>query len=261
MVKGRTGTREWARYNVNIQIGCKNGCRYCYARYNAVKRFKNCTAEEWLEPVIIQSNVAMPYPKRQGVGMYPSRHDITPRNLSDSVRVLHKLLDAGNEVLLVSKPHIDCIRQICDAFRGYRKQLSLRFTIGSMDDRVLSFWEPNAPGFNERTLCLEHAFESGFQTSVSCEPFLDCVVDNISGSPFGLFTVLKPYIKDSFWIGKLNQFDERVDMTGVTSEQEERFVKPLKAAQSDEMIYTIYRQLQDEPLIRWKDSFREVIEK
>ena len=50
-------------------------------------------------------------------------------------------------------------------------------------------------------------------------------------------------------------------MSGVTTEQEERFIKPLKAAQSDEMVWAIYRELQGEPLVRWKDSIGEVIEK
>ena len=257
----KTGTKEWAETNVNIQLGCEHGCRYCYARYNAVKRFKWCTVEQWLDPVIVQSKVRRSFLKRPGIVMFPSTHDVTPRNLSESICVLHKLLKVGNNVLLVSKPHFDCITTICESFQEYRKQLSFRFTIGSMDQQVLDFWEPNAPCYNERLQCLMFAYSQRYHTSVSCEPFLDCKVDRI----FGLYEELKPYISDSFWIGKLKHFNRRVDMSGVTSEQEERFVKPLKAAQSDEMIWAIYNQLQNEMnhnrFVRWKDSIREIIEK
>jgi len=253
----KTGTKEWADTNINIQLGCEHGCRYCYARYNAVTFRKWCTAEQWLDPVIVQSKVARSYLKRGGVVMYPSTHDVTPRNLSDSVRVLLKLLDAGNKVLLVSKPNINCITAICDSLRGYKKLLAFRFTIGSMDDRVLDFWEPNAPAFGERKQCLMYAWSQDYQTSVSCEPFLDCEVDKI----VALFEQLKPYVTNSFWIGKLRHFTKRVVLEGATDDDRGRFVEPLKAAQSDEFILGLCRRMNREPLILWKDSIREVIEK
>lgn len=259
MPKKKTGTKEWAETNVNIQLGCEHGCRYCYARYNAVKRHKWCTAKQWLDPVIVQSKVTRSFLKRSGIVMYPSTHDVTMLNRSESICVLGNLLDAGNRVLLVSKPNMVCIDDICRTFQEYRKQLSFRFTIGSMNDEVLSFWEPNAPDFQERLGCLRHAYKNGYRTSVSCEPFLDCDVNQITG----LYAMCKPFITDSFWIGKLRHFNRRVNMTGVTSEQEERFVKPLKDAQSDEMIWEIYANphLHLEQLVRWKDSIREVIDK
>ena len=258
MTEKKTGTKEWAETNVNIQLGCEHGCRYCYARHRAVKRFKICTAEEWLDPVIVHAKVnKLCLAKRPGVMMFPSTHDITPRNIKECICVLLKLLAAGNKVLLVSKPHFECIRYICESLQEYRKQLSFRFTIGSKNDRVLSFWEPNAPGFKERLECLRYAYVNGYRTSVSCEPFLDCDVNEI----VGLFMALKPYITDSFWIGKLRDFDRRVVLSGVTSGEKERFVKPLKAVQIDDVIWAIYNQLRNERLIRWKDSIKEVIEK
>ncbi len=256
----KTGTKEWAVSNVNIQLGCEHGCRYCYARYRAVKWSKWCTAEQWLDPVIVQSKVTRSFLKRLGIVMFPSTHDITPRNLSECMCVLHNLLAAGNKVLVVSKPHFECIREICNSFLKYRKRLSFRFTIGSKESRVLAFWEPNAPGFHERLQCLIYTHNSGYQTSVSCEPFLDCDVDRI----IGLYTTVNSFITDSFWIGKLRHFNRRVELfepVRVTREEMERFVDPLRAAQADETVWLIYEQLRNERLVRWKDSFKEVIEK
>ena len=257
MAGRKTGTKEWAETNVNIQLGCEHGCRYCYARYNAVTRFKWCTAEQWLDPLIIPSKVNRSFLKRLGVVMFPSTHDVTPRNLSECLCVLRKLLNAGNKILLVSKPHFTCITAICGLFLKYRSRLSFRFTIGSMDDKVLAFWEPNAPNFQERLLCLCYAYYSEYQTSVSCEPYLDCDVSKI----IALYEEVKPFITDSFWIGKLREFDRRVDLSGVTAEDEEWFVKPLKAAQSEKTIWMLYEELRNEKFIRWEDSIRKVIEK
>ena len=254
MADKKTGTKEWAKDNVNIQRGCEHGCRYCYARYNAVKRFKQCTAEQWLNPVINQAKVDKNYYKGKGVVMFPSTHDITPKNLSECLCVLRKLLDAGNQVLIVSKPHWSCITLICETLKGYRSQIMFRFTIGSKNDEVLSFWEPNAPKFKERQACLRYAYFSGYATSVSCEPYLDNDV-------VGLYLNIKPYIRHSFWIGKLRDFDKRVDLSDVTPEQEEKFIKPLKAAQTDEAVWKIYNQLAVERLVMWKDSIREIIQK
>jgi len=256
-MKRLTGTREWSDSSVNIQMGCEHSCRYCYARYNAVKFRKWCTDEQWLEPSIIQSKVKQTYLKRPGVVMFPTTHDITPRNLSESICVLGKLLNAGNKVLLVSKPHIDCISTICDEFQQYRKRLIFRFTIGSMDDRILSFSAPNAPSFKQRKHSLMNAWSRGFCTSVSCEPFLDYEMERV----VDLYRRLKPYNTDSFWLGKLREFNRRVDMFDIPSEQEEKFVKPLKAAQTDEVIWELYQRLQNERLVKWKDSIRKVIEK
>ena len=253
----KTGTKEWAVTNVNIQLGCENGCRYCYARYNAVVFRKWCTAEQWLDPVTVISRVSRSYLKRNGVVMYPSTHDITSRNISDSICVLRKLLKAGNKVLLVSKPRIGCISTICDELIDYRRRLMFRFTIGSSDDYVLHFWEPYAPAFGERKQCLMYAWSRGYQTSVSCEPYLDCEVDKIAD----LYELLKPYVTDSFWIGKLRHFTKRVVLKGATPGDIEHFVEPLKAAQSDEFILELAQRLKNERLAVWKDSIREVLEK
>lgn len=257
MAKKKTGTREWSESSVNIQLGCEHGCRYCYARYNAVKFRKWCTDEEWLEPSIIQSRVTRSYLKRPGVVMFPTTHDITPRNLKESIDVLGKLLNAGNEILLVSKPEICCISNICDEFRQYRKRLMFRFTIGSIDDRVLAFWEPNAPDFAERKECLMYAWSHGYRTSASCEPFLDHDVRKI----VRLYEELKPYVTDSFWIGMLRHFKKRVILEGATPDDIKHFVEPLRAAQSDEFVLGLCMRLNRERRILWKDSIREVIDK
>lgn len=251
--KAQTGTKEWAEKTVNIQRGCEHNCRYCYARYMAVTRFGRCTAEEWAEPVINYSAAAKKYrttkdgsyvPTRH---MFPSSHDITPRNLYQCIEVIGNLLEAGNDVLIVSKPHWSCITEICDTFRASKSRIMFRFTIGSMDDEVLGFWEPGAPRFAERFACLRNAHHFGYQTSVSCEPYLDPYI-------LELYKKVKPYITDSFWIGKLRDFNNRVDLTGVTEAQLWQHVYPLRAIQEDPAFQEIFQQLDGREFVRWKDG-------
>lgn len=250
----KTGTKEWAKSNLNFQLGCEHGCRYCYAREMAVNRFNRCTVEQWTQPVIDNEKVDQPRGKRKGIIMFPSTHDLTPLNMSQYLCVLRKLLDAGNKVLIVSKPHWSCITVICDFYTEFRDQIMFRFTIGSMNDEILSFWEPEAPNFAERLACLQYAFQRGFKTSVSCEPYLDPL-------PHVVYTYCKGYLTDSFWIGKLKHFDRRVDLSGISTEEIEKFVKPLKAAQGDDIVKSMYRLLDGRPFVQWKDSIREVMKR
>jgi DNA repair photolyase len=118
---------------------------------------------------------------------------------------LGNILKAGNDVLVVTKPHLEAIKKICDLLPQYKDRILFRFTIGSIDTSVLKFWEPNAPAFEERLESLKHAFHSGYSTSVSCEPMLDEQMDN-------LIEAILPYVTDSIWLGKMNQPQFRLSM-------------------------------------------------
>lgn len=250
MNKKKTGTREWAEDTVNIQIGCEHDCRYCYARAQAV-RFKRLFGD-WSEPKIIQRVVDKNYGKREGVTMFPSTHDITPNNISECLCVILKLLDAGNQLLIVSKPRLDCILLMCHRLSKYKKQVTFRFTIGSTRDDVLAFWEPGAPSFDERLKCLQYAHYRNYQTSVSAEPYLDSGIEH-------LYTRCYPFITESFWIGTLREFKRRVDKSRISVGQMYDYVRPLLECQSRNAVLRLYEKLNGRPLIKWKDSIREIV--
>lgn len=250
-MKKRTGTREWSQRTVNIQRGCEYSCRYCFAREQAI-RFRRCSAEQWSLPAIDQAKVDKGYRFRPGVTMFPSTHDVTQTNIEQCLEVLEKLLASGNEVLIVSKPSWKCIPRLCDRLGRFRQQILFRFTIGSNDSGVLKFWEPGAPGFTEREDCLCHATDRGFRTSVSCEPYLDANIRS-------LFCELRSWVTECIWIGTLRNFKRRVDLTGVTEKQMEKYVKPLQDAQTPAAVQKLYQKLCMEQKVRWKDSIREIV--
>lgn len=111
--------------------------------------------------------------------------------------VLEKLLRAKNSVLVTTKPHLKVVEHICTQFKEYRDQIQFRFTITSIDDSVLSFWEPGAPKLAERLAALKIAYGSGFKTSISIEPCLDA-------DPRALVSAVKPFVTESIWLGSMN---------------------------------------------------------
>lgn len=245
-----SGTKEWSVQSVNCVLGCPHRCRYCYARSRAVDYGQCPSHEAWgttyhrLRPAEIRKRRV----KVDGRIMFPTTHDITPEFLGPCLDLLRNLLAAGNEVLIVSKPHLECVRELCLQLSRWKPQVMFRFTIGAMDDRILSYWEPGAPPFSERYESLAHAHYRGWQTSVSAEPLLD------APHAADLFRTLEPHITDSIWFGKMNDIRRRV-MPGTDLEE----IRRIEAGQTPEAIWHIYEALKGEPKVRWKESYKAVL--
>jgi DNA repair photolyase len=213
-------------------------------------RFKQVTAAQWPLERVRQKDVTKRHKKYNGQVMFPSSHDITPNNLDACLMVLKNLLSAGNRVLVVSKPHLECITSICERFEPFKDQILFRFTIGACDDQILSYWEPNAPAYDERKQCLIHAYQTGFQTSVSVEPMLD------SANIDALICDLLAYVTHSLWIGKMNHLG-RFEKDSDTVLR--RAIKKIRRGQTDDIIESIYERHKDNQMIRWKKEIKKVV--
>jgi len=205
---------------------------------------------EWNKEIVRTDMLTKKFKKRDGTTMFPTQHDITPANVDACITVLGNLLEPGNNALVVSKPHLECIKAICDKFPQYKDQILFRFTIGASDNDILAYWEPGAPTFEDRLEALKYAFESGFNTSISMEPVLDWpnVVAN--------FEKMAPYVTDSIWIGTMNYIDQRVD--SITKEDRDR-IALMKKWQCMKRYTGVYDRLKDHPLIKWKESMKEAL--
>ena len=120
-----------------------------------------------------------------------------------------------------------------------------------MLDVFLKFWEPGAPCFAERFEALEHAYNCGFETSVSCEPYLDASITE-------LVRQVTPFVTDAIWIGKMNKVERRVDTTGWTDADRE-FITTVKCAQSDSAVARLAAAMKDNPKVKWKESIKKVL--
>ena len=248
MIQNKTGTREWADYNVNCVLWCINNCRYCYAKIMA-KRFGRASEESWKNMTVRKEVVAQHFRKFPGRVMFPSSHDIVdiPEVENACLGVLAKLLECGNNVLVTTKPRLAIVRKVDELFSDYKDQLQFRFTITSRNNDLLKFWEPGAPHFEERIACLELAFSNNFKTSVSIEPFLD-------HDPQVLVEIVAPYSTESIWIGKMNYIPRNHLPESTTS-----FYNEIRKNTEKKHLLKIYNDLKDFPKIRFKDSIRSVL--
>jgi DNA repair photolyase len=196
------------------------------------------------------NNVQEPRRKLDGRIMFPTTHDITPEVVLPCMIVLEKMLLAGNEVLIVLKPHLRVVRLICEWFDGFRSRILFRFTIGSASSSILRYWEPGAPSFEERLESLKWAHRLGFETSVSSEPLLD--MEGVCR----LGEAVLPLISDAWWIGKMNKIKDRVTFF---SEEDRRMVKMIEDGQTDEKIKALYEIYKDNPKVKWKESVKEIV--
>lgn len=242
------GTREWAEKNYNVITGCSHDCIYCYAKSNAL-RFKTTTVEDW--------KIEKERKKKPSIGkanrvMFPTTHDISPKNLEINLEGIAHVLNRGHEILIVSKPHLECIKAICDKFVAFKDKILFRFTIGSASNNVLAFWEPNAPDFMERIEALRHAFFCGFATSVSCEPMLDENIDLV-------VEAARAYVTDAIWLGKMNDCVTRVSRNTNGDPAYIKAAREVEAQQNDEFIKKLYDKFKDDPMIKWKESIKKVV--
>ncbi|MGD0020803.1 MAG: hypothetical protein ABSC54_00725 [Smithellaceae bacterium] len=249
--KRKTGTREWAEVSKNLFVGCKHDCRYCYAREHALRVGLIKSAEEW---VVMKRNKSLiiAAPKYlSGRIMFPTTHDIFPEHIDTTIAALHQWLIAGNNVLIVTKPHLDVIRELCASLSDFKEQIVFRFTIGSAENQSLAFWEPGAPTFEERHAALAFAFHTGFQTSVSCEPYLDHTIED-------LVSCLSPLVTDTIWIGIMNDIVKRVDSARLTGGGID-FLNNVLCFSSWHHVEYLYNRLKKNPKIRWKDSIKKIL--
>jgi len=243
--KVTSGTKEWADYNVNCIKGCYNDCRYCYAKIMA-KRFGRSNDDAWKNMEIKKDILSKNFKKRPGRVMFPSTHDIfdTSPFKEACFTVLERLLESGNDVLITTKPKFIIIQEIDRQFSHYEEQIQFRFTLTSIEDELLEFWEPNAPRFKERLTSLKYAFRRGFKTSVSIEPFLDY-------DPTELVETIAPFITESIWIGRMNYMSRKN-----LSEEEKQYYNKIRKNYETSHLWEIYNKLKGHPLIRFKDSIR-----
>jgi DNA repair photolyase len=244
-----SGTKEWSVASLNFHQGCEHRCRDCYARHMAV-RFHRCSLEDWGRTYNQPKDEPFDGFRRKYPGrvMLPTTHDLPPALLPQLRIALDVLLEKDNQILLVTKPHLETIWNICEQYQGWRENIYWRFTIGAMDDRILSYWEPGAPDFTQRYRSLRTAWVAGFSTSVSIEPMLD------SARIEQLVKALLPYVTDTIWIGKMNKIKLRVPADTDPAE-----IARIEAGQTDARIREIYLALKDHPKIRWKESVKEVV--
>lgn len=240
--KQKTGTREWAEHNENCIEGCKNDCLYCYGAESA-DRYGRRTREAWhvMKPNARSGRAVSHY---KGRVMFPTTHDLHIEHVDWWGPFLQRLLEKGNNVLIVTKPEYQAVSRICRVFAQYKDQIEFRFTIGTNDDKVAAYWEPGAPSPSDRLMAIAHAYTLGFKTSVSMEPLL------IEQPKEMIDQLFMGWITGEIWIGAMNHYHLHPEIP-----EEARQIK----IQGRENMQRVYNSLKDNPQIRWKDSVQRLL--
>jgi len=245
------GTGEWSDRSKNCIIGCSNDCAYCYSRATSMKNGLVADRAAWPIERIDDAEIAKRHFKVDGLVMFPTHHDTTPANIQYNLSYLRSELEVGNYVLFVSKASLPCIKLLCNELDGFKDQLLFRITIGSMNQMLCKFWERNAPSPKERLLALKHAFDNGFETSVSMEPILHGVEDAIA-----TFNEVEPFVTERIWVGAMNSPDTRVDTTNPNFK---KAIADLKKLQAKKELVRLYTELKGHSKVEWKESIKNAV--
>jgi pyruvate-formate lyase-activating enzyme len=261
----RTGTREWAEHSVNVCLGCSHGCLYCYAA-DMASRFARRGRDAWdgVEQVNWAKVDELKGKRFKGRVMFPTTHDWTAGSSEACAAALAHLLEAGNDVLVVTKGGARVALEVAKTavkhitVEGVNPEM--RFSITCVDSRVARFWEPGAPEPFARLAGLRRACELGLPTSVSIEPMLE------PHRAVELVDTVDVYCQSSclgrggeIWIGKANQLARRTAWARGRVDGIEGAVRQLEAGQTDDQVMRVYEQLRGHTKVRWKDSYAEVI--
>jgi len=254
---------EWtlSRNNVNFQTGCSNACIYCYGRFmfNAEKLKKEAEKHgkkfHWAETEKRAHDIDAHYGLKDGRVGFPTSHDITPENLIDYLKVLGKLLRAGNKIMIITKPVLECIKAICEASAFFKDKILFRFTITGKSNEVLNFWEPHAPSYEHRLECLKYAKDAGFQTSVSIEPMLEYPRAQ------EMIDEMIPFVTDAIWFGKMSKITD-IKKLPKYKDPDGRLKTELEKVEdghSVENIKALYEIYKGNPKIKWKLAYKKVL--
>jgi len=248
------GWKEWADYWLGLQNFCERGCLACFATWFDIK-YKRITDPKERLTFKPRKTIENPDKKYPGRVAFPNTHDITIQNYSQCEEYLIRLLKAGNQVLIVTKPDENIIRLLISALSEFKEQLEFRLSISTYDNEVLKKFEPNASDFEERVLCLKMLFMAGFETSVSAEYYLTRDVK-------GLIKRIYPYVTREIWVGIMNHFDQIVEYAPV--------IESLRELYSLETVLTIHSELEryfghnyftGKITIKYKDTFEAMVNK
>jgi DNA repair photolyase len=243
-----TGTKEWAEKTINLYTGdCANACIYCYASANN-RRFGK-SSDKVLKGNLQTHN----FRKRDYLTMYPSAHDIRVEDIEHHIRFLKNFLASGSPILIVSKPSLKVVDTLCRELNPFREQIEFRFTIGSSNSKVLEFFEPNAPSYEERYAAIIRASTLGYKVSLSIEPMLD-------NNPERIIEDARDFLKGDIWVGKMNHPTNRIVANGYRYKLNTT-LELVKWQSDDVNILELVKRLSRYPNVRWKDSIQNVINK
>lgn len=205
------GTGEWASYNANYSKRCLNNClAYCYAAAMAVRFNQIQDRSEWKD-MVNKDFISITGTTKEGktisskrtdrlydgLIMTPTSHDITPLNIDLAKKYYLELLQAGNSLLIVTKPNPKVIKELAIHLQDYKTKIVWRLSITNLNQELRKKWECGASAWWHRIETLQWLYNNNYQTSVSIEPFLE--------NPIPIVKKVLPFVTEKIWVGPMNK--------------------------------------------------------
>lgn len=200
----------YSDYVINPYVGCRFGCKYCYASF--IGRWKH-PGEEWGEfvdvkinaPEILKKELEKKKSKNFGSIFFGSVTD-PYQGLEAKYKITRKCLGVianfkykGSVSLLTKSPlvlrDVDVLKRI--------KKMSVGLTITSTDDPVSQYLETFAPKAEERIKTLKKLKEAEIETYAFVGPLLPNFVWE-KGNLEKLFRKLAEARVDEIWVEHIN---------------------------------------------------------
>jgi len=204
---------EWADYGINLYMGCRHDCTYCYGKsmFNRKILWKN-QIEQWDKPKKRIIDLDTLRSELEDIKEQRLKHNQselgkiffcsvcdTYQNYEEDKEfirsVLKVFLESKHMIYILTKNA--SIENDLDLISQY-KNVQVGFTLTSLDDTNYKNYEPNASKPSERIRVLEKAHNMGITTRVSLEPWIPEFTD-----PFEIVNKCYKYV-DNWWVGIYN---------------------------------------------------------
>jgi DNA repair photolyase len=195
-----TGSRMPFTWTINPYRGCEFACKYCYARYthefmemrDGIEFEQKIYAKQHAADLLRQELRRVKPGEDIAIGTATDPYQPIEKKLEITRSILQELArHSGLELGIVTKSAMvardtDLLQDI-----GRGNQISVSFTITTMDADLARILEPRAPRPDLRLQALRKLREAGIRAGVICAPVLPGITD----SPRQLESVVKAAAK------------------------------------------------------------------
>ncbi|MEZ0289557.1 MAG: radical SAM protein [Sulfolobales archaeon] len=181
------------KWTVNPYTGCGHGCLYCYASSYIPNFFKPRPKESLLT---LARRDLMSIPKGSVIELSASSDPFQPleQDYKLTYRLSEEILSRGYKILYTTKaPNI--LIQYKDLLRKYKDRIAVAVTITTIDDKLASVIEPNAPPPSARLEAIRELTRIGVPVTVRLDPIIPYINDDEKN--------LENVVKSSFEAGAL----------------------------------------------------------
>jgi len=169
------------RWCINVYVGCKHNCGYCYVNGYSQEAVGNAPhikkdfERNLMKDLQALDNLGVPsVPLHMSNSTDPLERYLEPK-YRHTFLVLHKIAERRSQftsvVMLTKNPEILCDRTYLDIIaspemRPFTVQISCSF----WRDEAMSFFEPNAPSINSRLDALTFLANNGIDVDLRIDP-------------------------------------------------------------------------------------------